>query len=203
MTKYEKCDLIIAAVAAFFTTTAIIWVLFKETILARWRAPKLQSLINMDMPYVTKQGRTYYYHLGIKNIGRATAQNCRGYVDRIYEYNNGQYERIKNFMPMPLYWAREEKSATFIGPDQEKFLDLGTIDTDCSYAVGKRPFVLWFREYSDTSRLFLGRYKIRIILYSENTESLPVELYISWSGQAKEEYMDMLKELIISKELIK
>jgi len=198
MTEYEIWNLVISGIAAFFTALAIIWILFKETILSRWKAPKLQSLIHMDMPYVTKQGETYYYHLGVKNIGRSTAQNCRGYVDRIYEYNNGQYERVKNFIAMPLFWAREEKPDTFIGPDQEKFLDIGTINTNFIYLGGKRPFIFWFRAFSDTGSLYLGRYKVKIILYSENTKSLSVDLYINWSGQGKEKYEDMLKELIIS-----
>lgn len=203
MTNYEKYDLIITAVAAFFTTTAIIWALFKETLLAFWKRPRFKSNFFMDFPYITKlpatTGQIYYYHLGVKNVGRSTALNCRGYVDGIYKYSNGQYERIKNFIAMPLYWTREDKAATFIGPEQEKFLDLGTIETQVIYLEGKRPFILGFREYSDTDRLYSGKYKIKIIFYSENTKSLPVDLYISWSGQGKEEYSEMLKELIISK----
>ncbi len=198
MTNYEICDLIISGIAAFSTALAIIWILFKETILARWRAPKFESHIFMETPYVTQLGETYYYHLGIKNIGKSTAFNCRGYVDGIYEYNNAQYERIKNFIAMPLCWAREDKPDTFIGPEQNKFLDLGTINIVVHYLGGKRPFELGFRDFSDINRLNPGKYKIKIILYSENTKSLSVDLYINWSGQGKTDYSSMLKELVIS-----
>ncbi len=197
MTNYKKYDLFISGIAAFSTLAAVIWMLFKETILARWRAPRLELFVHMDAPYVTIQEDTYYYHLGIKNTGKSTAQKCHGYIDEIYEYKNGRYERIKNFIAMPLFWAKEEKIETFIGSEQEKFLDLGTINFQVIYARGKRPFTLWFRAHSDTDKLYAGKYRIKINIYSENTRALSRDLEITWSGESKEKYNDMLNELII------
>jgi len=45
MCEYQLWDLIISGIAAFFTALALIWVLFKETLLAYWKAPILQSYI--------------------------------------------------------------------------------------------------------------------------------------------------------------
>jgi len=152
----------------------------------------------MGEPCVTENAKIYYYHLGVRNKGRSTALNCRGYVDSIYEYKDAGYERINNFIAMPIYWARENRPETFIEPEQVKFLDLAKVEDTYDIVRRENIFKIWFREYSDTDRLYSGKYKINIILYAENAKSLSTSLYINWSGRWKAKYSDMLKELTIS-----
>jgi len=198
MSNYEICDLIISSVAASSTFLAVIWVLFKETLLARWRAPLLQRHIRMDMPYITKNFNKYYYHLGVSNDGKSTALNCRGYIDAIYEYKEAAYERINNFIAIPISWAREDTLSTFIEPGQEKLLDLGIVDEVVDISKRQHFFKILFKGYSDTSCLYSGKYRMDIMVYSENAKRLAVSLYLNWSGVWKKQYSEMLKTLIIS-----
>jgi hypothetical protein len=202
----DNWEAFFATIGALATASGLLYMLFKETIWAHITQPKFECKVLMDLPYVTQEVPAstvkYWYHIGVQNIsGKTAAIGCMCYIDEIYSYSNEKvYERIKNFIPMRLYWAREKDSdgRTFIQPGQQKFVDLGTVDQPFSDPKG-RPFCLELRNnYSDFNKFYPGLYKLKILIYSDNGKALPINLFIFWNGIWSHKYDEMVQNLIVS-----
>lgn len=162
--------------AAYYSALGVLFVMFKETALARFRRPRLTTNFKMRRPFITldKVEQGYYYHIGVTNMGHSTARDCSCYLNRVYVYDadTDRYEEMSNFLTTPLQWIREEGKETFIHPNQTKYIDIGWI------LLSPQPFFnLLFADgiYSDVRELSIGQYKIDIGVYSNNANSLTAQ----------------------------
>ena len=124
-----------------------------------------------------------------------------GYIEEVYRCKeNGELEQLKNFIPLPLTWAHEHRVDTFLNPGQNKYLDIGYVTVGTRRVGLDFQFCFETRPFGELTKIEAGTYKVKIVLYSENTKSLPLYLCIRWHGSWKDKYDDMKKELIIVKE---
>ena len=221
--NYQKIDLAIAALAAFSTFLAVFWVLFKDTVLNYWKRPMFKCDLKIESPYISKTNIEYkssqfieyipgyYYHIRVFNEGRSIAKSCIGYIEEIYYLcEDGNYLKTQNFLALPVSWAHEGHIHTHINPKQEKYLDIGYIakryfkvfnlPDEAIPRLGKQGdivFRLCFNRFpiGELSELWAGSYKIKISIYSENTKSFSGYLNLKWSGNWKDDYEEMKKEI--------
>jgi hypothetical protein len=158
--------------AAYYSALGVLFVMFKETALARFKRPILTTNFEMRRPFITLENdERYWYHIGVTNTGRSTAKDCSCYLNRIYIYNDNtnKYEENKNFLTTSLQWIREEGKKTFIQPKQTKYIDISWV------SLSPQPFFnLYFAGgiYSDVNELGVGQYKINIGIYSTNANGV-------------------------------
>ena len=195
------------AISAVGTLLAVIVALLKKEILGIWWRPKFKSNFIRKDPYVTYNdfngqagsSTAYCVHIEIENSGNKAAKDCIGSLEEIYSKKNGGYEKIEAYIPMILRWVREDFGPTVISPGQKKYLDVGYIQEKNKDNQERHFFQFFFKGYSDFFRFASGNYRLKIIVYSENTRSKEVWLEINWSGNWVAKYKDMLeKELLVT-----
>lgn len=209
MTEYELWSLVVGAIAAFSTFSAVAWVLFKDTFFKWWNKPIIELAAKKELPYLTKtpvifadkETRGYYYHISVTNTGRSNLNGCMGYISAVWQEGaNGVWKKMKNYIPLPLTWAHEGDVKTSISPIQKKYLDVGRI------VYGLRApdneglgFEFCFKTlpFGEVTKIGRGTYRLTITIYSDNASIKEITLKLTWNGGWEENYDEMVKHFII------
>lgn len=183
-----------------------------------YKKPKLKIKFKLSPPdcHLTKTSSNvlvYYFRFIVTNYGKTYAEDCEVFLEEIYKKNNnGSYIKYKNFSAVNLKWSGiGDNFNRTIYPDKETYCDIGRIyDKDNIYkslyfgisehdqARNKFAFELpGGILFSQWDCLVPGEYKIRISVYSKNSEKVTQYFYIYWSGCWKSTEEDMFKELVV------
>jgi hypothetical protein len=187
---------------AIGTIGSILIILFKESILAYTRRPQL-ILDVKRLFYLQKQnsaqGQLYYYRLGIENIGKTRAEGCVICLEELSKKEDNIWKKIDSFMPLPIHfvWTNTENwIENYVEHGQAKYFDLARIrkTTLNTLESGYFPleFCIWPISEDITLRFIkVGTYKLKLTIYSKNSEAKTYQLIIIWSGKWEEETGEM------------
>jgi len=166
--------------------TAVFYLLFKETILARIRRPIIYFEYDFKAPYVTRSNsdNAYFFHLGLMNNGKSVAKRCMVYLDEIHTKGANGWSRQATFIPMVLHWVRESFSPTDIQRGQTKLIDIGNIPIDAAHQTHPYPFRLWFEGFSDITGVPHGEHIFKYSVYGDNLQNKVVWIKLNWKGQS-------------------
>lgn len=195
-------------------------------LIERWKhkfySAKLDFKFSHMPPYchITEMRRgtvsfpVYYFRFKVTNKGKVQAEQCEAVLEKIWKENSaGELKPFVGFSPVQLKWSgvREEKYFT-IQPGRELFCDIGRIhhpeyEPESVYRAineeekmqNKFFFELPQRFYAQWDCLTPGKYQIEIAIYGKNALKTTEKFKIAWSGVWKDKEVDMLNEIVISK----
>lgn len=103
--------------AAIGTLGAVIYVIFKDTVIKWYNRPILTAECLNSAPH-TQQLKCYignnvtdafYYRILVHNKGKYDAKNVEVFVTNLYWWNGCKYQHMPDFLPMNLCWANRPK----------------------------------------------------------------------------------------------
>lgn len=191
-------------IAAFGTSGAVIYALWREQILAYCRRPKLSVTISTQPPdssmAIWKNGefswRRYHYRLRVTNNGKTRAERVQIFVEQLTKLaQDGEFHPVSEFLPMNLLWTHTRKGfAESISPDMYQHCDLGYITEPNALVAlgedhedvpqGQTPFILEveFKPYTKIHFLPPGTYRLKLKIGGANFSSRPETLEIKVTG---------------------
>jgi hypothetical protein len=115
--------------------------IFQDWIRSLFRKPKLNVSIKLESPdchkITMRNSQTgqfvcdsYYFRFRIENTGNYQMEDVEAMVVELYKKINGQYEKVKSFLPLNLVWAHSsgrQITKPKIQPKLFKYLDFGYI----------------------------------------------------------------------------
>jgi len=161
----------------------------------------------------------YYFRIGVKNIGNTQARSCEVFLADQKEYIDGKWKRNKYFQQVRLRWDRgnpQEDVITYtnINPSPIRYLsDIGHIfkmqeeglqedeipkfKEDC----GKfhLEFLYGIGGYQPRQLEPNKKYKIKIIVVSENAKNAAQDFELLWNGEWRDDSKEMFKQISIKK----
>ena len=116
------------AFAAIGTVSAVIWALYHQEIKWRIERPKFEiEGFKMDIPFFRRVPKelppdslsiekiinvSYYINIPLLNIGKRAAKNCTPILISYSQMRDGKWDKEKNWIPLPLQWAADERELT-------------------------------------------------------------------------------------------
>src|ERR1700722_4141272 len=102
-------------VAAFATSAAVLYALYRDNIASYFRRPELTARIEQNppdclvapVPVGNWIGESYWLRLWIQNDGRDAAKHVQVFVARLYQKAKagGNFISVPDFSPMNLRWS--------------------------------------------------------------------------------------------------
>jgi hypothetical protein len=160
----------------------------------------------------------YQFRFRVKNEGKSQAKRCETVVQKLFIANSaGNFEPYKPYTPVNLNWGSGYGEFVDINPFRTFFCDLLSIPyrdqqdrfvkaekyinppetTPYEYGIILNVKNIFF---SQPNRLPKGKYKVEIIVFSENCTSKKVTFEISWSGNWKDDEQNMFREIVIEQQ---
>ena len=134
-------------------------------------------------------GIGYYINILLKNNGKRTAKNCQPILTSMWELNQGNWEKEKNWISVPLRWAAGEeeeynvpgklREARNIIPYRPYYFNLGKISTQ-----HPNEFIIFDlpRLTAQRSKFDAGEYCFEVTVTGEEVDLPPKYFYIVWRG---------------------
>lgn len=193
------------AITAIGTISAVIWALYHQEIKQYLDRPKLQiDAIKLDIPYfrpvqLSESDIDYYINLPLINNGKRTAKNCIPILFSIFNKNSDNgWEEIRNWIPLPLQWAADERewedaiiaqqvypktgrAERNIKPNRPYFFNLGKfyvrrdINQVCYLELLTFP-----KLKAQTNEYYEGHYCYKVMIIAEEIEPLVRYCYLKW-----------------------
>lgn len=201
------------AFAAIGTISAVIWALYHQEIKQFLDRPNLQiEAIKLEIPYfrpveISAFDIDYYINIPLINSGKRTAKNCTPILFSIFEKNHdNKWEEIRNWIPLPLQWAADEREwedALIDSETQKVFRKLARVERNIvpnrpyffnlgKFDVGKNIFqacqfeLLTFPKLIAQTNLYSeGYYCYKIKIIAEEIEPLIKCFYLQWRWDCK------------------
>lgn len=166
---------------------------------------------------VTEPAPVYYFRLQIENFGKATARQLEVTLENVWIFNSADKPvQLKNFSPVNLIWSIGNSNGYInLNPQRKQYVDIGHIWKK-EFENQYEDTIIDLPEYEgDESRFFFelirayrvqpnclppGKYKFEIKVYSENIEPIIKRFDLAWSGEWKDNELNMFKEICIEKE---
>ncbi|MFA5754234.1 MAG: hypothetical protein WC905_02700 [Patescibacteria group bacterium] len=115
--------------------------IFQDWIRSLFKKPKLNVSIQLDPPDCHKIAMrnsqtgqfvcdSYYFRFRVENTGNYQMEEVEAMAVELYKRINGQYEKVRSFLPLNLVWAHSlgrQITKPKIQPKLFKYLDFGHI----------------------------------------------------------------------------
>jgi hypothetical protein len=191
--------------------------LFQENIKRFLSSPNLTIIFELKEPicikcpaiikreHGVKEDSAYYFRFKVRNVGKSRAKNCECYIESLNIETDNEWITVDNFQPMKLQWSnRADKEFVDIEANSYgSFCDLVHV---CRYDIVERNSSDLFIDYglgvslpfSQQTRLAANRrYKLNVVIYSENAASEKATFEIYFTGKWQDQPKDMFKEISI------
>ena len=156
----------------------------------------------------------HYFRVRVSNTGKSRAEYCEAVLEELYVYDaSGSPQKLEGLLPQNLRWAGTGESFAHINPRRSLYVDIGHISSRAHQAREERKlFIDVPGRGGDSLRMLLdqvtfplaqpnclapGRYRLKIVVYSEDAPSVSIRLDVSWTGNWQDAQAEMLRELVI------
>ena len=201
----------------FLGSVALFVPYFAEMIKRKWFAPDLKINFELKPPdchktrFVNKEP-VHYFRFRVTNIGKSQAIRCEAIIEELYKADAaGNFQPIK-YTPINLIWGSSYGEYVEINPGRTFHCDLFHIPSEQFQTINKNKYVnpvdtnffnigiilnVKAAFFSQPNRLPSGKYRIKIGIFSENSEKVTQIFQISWSGQWKDTAEEIFKEAVV------
>ena len=218
-------DIVLIITSLFLGACALFVPYLAEIIKRIAFAPKLVVSFNLNPPdchktYWRSQQNTtlnepvYFFRLKLSNEGKSQARYCEAILEQLWSYNAAnQPIKYPNFSPVNLRFDKPENRFIFLNPRRSVYWNIGHLSSpeyqknevfigaDLYTGMNKSPkflFELLDNPFSQPNSLVPGKYKVKIVFYSENAPAIEMFLEIVWSGKWMENESEIFKEFVIT-----
>lgn len=158
----------------------------------------------------------FYFRFRVENTGKSQARKCEAVIEGLlFQNSSGKYTRLSQFTPVNLVWGSGNSTEfTDINPGrsipcdlchipsivlQNKYEGIGKYVDSAENNNSALGVVLCQKIalHSQPNRLFQGRYRVEVSIYSENAKKIEKVFQISWSGNWKDRELEMFREILV------
>jgi hypothetical protein len=157
----------------------------------------------------------FYFRFQVANEGKSQAKNCEAVVENVLMADAaGNFSENTRHTPVNLIWGSSYGEFVNINPGRRFFCDLLNVPSTAyqSHPIIARTFVdppgcgvfplgailnVKAAFYSQPNRLPQGKYRVDVVVYSENSKEVRRRFILSWSGTWREDEEEMFKQLVI------
>lgn len=203
------------AIAAIGTVGVVIWAIFSETILRRWRRPILKiSTFGLEPTHLRQVPLRHVggglahisgYPLSIQlvNTGETLAKSAQPLVTGMGRFEDGKWQIHDNWIPAPIRWALDISAEIGAGePTQEKDLiphrpyvfNFGILRTDHPNSFFLNPITMPGNQPVNYSP---GEFCFELKVFAEGTEPARKYVHVQWEGGCSVNFNKVKKRITI------
>lgn len=157
----------------------------------------------------------YYFRFQVANEGKSLARKCEAVVERLSRVDiPNKVSEEADYTPVNLIWGSSYEEFVEINPNRRFFCDLLHVPSK-QYQDSMKHFLGYVNPpegdefdlgaimnvkaafYAQPNRLPPGKYKIDVVIYSENSKEVRRSFIVTWSGNWKDNEENFFKELVI------
>ena len=159
----------------------------------------------------------FIYRLEVANEGKSQARKCEAVIEGLWQADAaGEYKPFPRYTPVSLIWGSGNEDVVDINPGRRLYCDLFTVPAAPYQRLMRGMFgayidpqgtpefdvglVLCVKSafFSQPNRLPAGRYRIALVIYSENAPTARQSLYVAWTGEWRDSEEDMFRACVLA-----
>jgi len=157
----------------------------------------------------------FYFRFRVVNVGKSQAKRCEAVIENLLIANaEGIFPKDTHYTPVNLIWGGSYAEYIDINPRRSFYCDLLHVPSQ-NYQDLLGPQGAYVNPpesgdfnlgailnvkaafYVQPNRLPPGKYKIDVVVYSENAEEVRRGFLVTWTGKWQDREQDMFQELVI------